>query len=97
MCTCCIWLLVFNVPNHRPGIFRATNVLVHYRGFQLPEGPQFRSYVERLLSFPAFKRTCSTEQLYIDSYERLVQTYSHVHASLIVCKGMRSIAPTQVK
>lgn len=53
-----------------PWIFRATNVLVHYRGFQLPEGTQFRSYVERLLSFPAFKRTCSTEQLYIDSYER---------------------------
>jgi len=53
-----------------PWIFRSTNVLPYYRGFALPEGPQFRSYVARLLGFPAFKRTCSTEQLYIDSYER---------------------------
>ncbi|CCL99397.1 uncharacterized protein FIBRA_01415 [Fibroporia radiculosa] len=53
-----------------PWLFRATNVLAHYRGFMLPEGPQFRSYMERLLNYPAFKRTCSTADLYIDSYER---------------------------
>ncbi|KAI0634950.1 glutathione S-transferase C-terminal-like protein [Trametes polyzona] len=53
-----------------PWIFRATNVLKHYRGFVLPEGERFRGYVERLLGHPAFKRTCSTEQLYLDSYER---------------------------
>ena len=52
------------------GLFRATNVLKHYRGFVLPEGERFRGYVERLLGHPAFKRTCSTEQLYLDSYER---------------------------
>ncbi|RDX46479.1 glutathione S-transferase C-terminal-like protein [Lentinus brumalis] len=53
-----------------PWIFRATNVLKHYRGFVLPEGARFRAYVDRLLNHPAFKRTCSTEQLYLDSYER---------------------------
>lgn len=54
------------------GIFRATNVLVHYRGFSLPEGVKFRAYVERLVSHPTFKKTCSTEDLYLDSYERSV-------------------------
>ncbi|KAI0764011.1 glutathione S-transferase C-terminal-like protein [Trametes elegans] len=53
-----------------PWLFRATNVLKHYRGFVLPEGEQFRAYMDRVLSHPAFKRTCSTEQLYLDSYER---------------------------
>ncbi|KAH9924147.1 glutathione S-transferase [Fomitopsis serialis] len=56
-----------------PWLFRSTNVLVHYRGFAVPEGPQFRTYLDRLLNYPAFKRTCSTEDLYIDSYER----YAH--------------------
>ncbi|GBE87632.1 glutathione S-transferase [Sparassis crispa] len=56
-----------------PWLFRATNVLAHYRGFVLPEGPRFRAYVDRLLTHPTIKRTCSTEQLYIDSYER----YAH--------------------
>ncbi|CDO75627.1 hypothetical protein BN946_scf184840.g10 [Trametes cinnabarina] len=53
-----------------PWLFRATNVLKHYRGFVLPEGEQFRAYVNRVLNHPAFKRTCSSEDLYIDSYER---------------------------
>ncbi|OBZ78129.1 Glutathione S-transferase U8 [Grifola frondosa] len=53
-----------------PWIFRATNVLAHYRGFVLPEGPEFRAYVNRLLTHPAFLRTCSAEALYLDSYER---------------------------
>ncbi|KZT66579.1 glutathione S-transferase [Daedalea quercina L-15889] len=56
-----------------PWLFRSTNVLVHYRGFAVPEGPQFRAYLGRLLNYPAFKRTCSAEELYIDSYER----YAH--------------------
>lgn len=64
------------------GIFRATNVLKHYRGFSLPEGERFRAYVNRLISHPAFKRTCSTEQLYLDSYERWVQSGVAVLLSL---------------
>ncbi|TCD71437.1 hypothetical protein EIP91_010143 [Steccherinum ochraceum] len=56
-----------------PWIFRATNVLVHYRGFVLPAGERFREYVDRLVNHPTFKRTCSTEQLYLDSYERSVE------------------------
>lgn len=55
---------------HDLGIFRATNALVYYRGFILPEGPRFHTYVNRVLKHSAFKRTCSTEELYIDSYER---------------------------
>ena len=64
------------------GIFRATNVLKHYRGFSLPEGERFRAYVDRLINHPAFKRTCSTEQLYLDSYERWVQSGVAVLLSL---------------
>ncbi|OCH93303.1 glutathione S-transferase [Obba rivulosa] len=53
-----------------PWLFRATNVLVHYRGFVPLEGDQFQGYMERLLGHPAVKSTCSTEELYIESYER---------------------------
>ncbi|KAH8101478.1 glutathione S-transferase [Cristinia sonorae] len=56
-----------------PWIFRATNVLPHYRGFALPSGERLGAYVARLVAHPAFKATCSTEQLYLDSYER----YAH--------------------
>lgn len=56
-----------------PWLFRSTNVLVHYRGFVVPQGPRFRTYLDRLLNHPAVKRTCSSEELYIDSYER----YAH--------------------
>ncbi|TBU56429.1 thioredoxin-like protein [Dichomitus squalens] len=53
-----------------PWILRATNVLKHYRGFVWPESKEFQGYVERLLAHPAVKRTTSTDQLYLDSYER---------------------------
>lgn len=54
------------------GLFRATNVLKHYRGFEPPSGPKFNAWLERLFEHPAFKATCSTEELYLDSYERWV-------------------------
>ncbi|KAF9236035.1 glutathione S-transferase [Melanogaster broomeanus] len=53
-----------------PWIFRATNVLKHYRGFEVPEGQKFRGWLTRLFEHPAFRSTCSTEELYLDSYER---------------------------
>jgi glutathione S-transferase len=52
------------------GLFRASNVLKHYRGFELSSGPKVRAWFDRLFDHPAFKATCSTEQLYLDSYER---------------------------
>jgi len=52
------------------GLFRASNVLKHYRGFALPAGAKFNAWLERLFEHPAFKATCSTEALYLDSYER---------------------------
>ncbi|KAF8227620.1 hypothetical protein L208DRAFT_1405106 [Tricholoma matsutake] len=53
-----------------PWLYRANNVLKHYRGFTMPSGKKFDSWVERLFDHPSFKCTCSTEELYIDSYER---------------------------
>ncbi|KAL4253055.1 Glutathione S-transferase Omega/HSP26 [Abortiporus biennis] len=53
-----------------PWIFRATNALEYYKGFKYPPGPKFQAYVNRLVSHPAFAKTCSTRELYIDSYER---------------------------
>lgn len=61
----------------RTGLFRASNVLKHYRGFSLPEGPKFDAYIKRLFEHPVVKSTCSTEELYLDSYERFVPTCSH--------------------
>ena len=54
------------------GLFRATNVLTHYRGLELPSSRRFKSYLERLISHPDVKKTCSTLELYLDSYERWV-------------------------
>ncbi|EGO03366.1 hypothetical protein SERLA73DRAFT_174832 [Serpula lacrymans var. lacrymans S7.3] len=53
-----------------PWVFRASNVLKHYRGFEFPPGDKFHSWLHRLFEHPSFKKTCSTEQLYFDSYER---------------------------
>ncbi|KIJ38761.1 hypothetical protein M422DRAFT_176319 [Sphaerobolus stellatus SS14] len=53
-----------------PWLFRATNVLAHYRGFVLPPSTKFKAYLDRLLSHPDVKSTCSTLELYLDSYER---------------------------
>lgn len=47
-------------------------MLKHYRGFELAKGERFNAWVNRLLEHPAFKATCSAEQLYLDSYERFV-------------------------
>ncbi|KAI5981128.1 glutathione S-transferase [Pisolithus orientalis] len=52
------------------GYSEATNVLKHYRGLELPRGPKFDGWLNRLFQHPAFKCTCSTEELYLDSYER---------------------------
>ncbi|KAK7062138.1 glutathione transferase [Favolaschia claudopus] len=56
-----------------PWLFRATNVLKHYRGFEMPNGNKFDAWISRLFAHPAFKATCSTEELYLDSYERYAQ------------------------
>ena len=62
-----------SIDHHYPtGILRATNVLKHYRGFVWPENEALQAYVQKLLADPAVKRTCSTEELYLDSYERSV-------------------------
>jgi glutathione S-transferase len=53
-----------------PWIFRAKVVLTHYRGFQMPHGERFDGWLARLFEHPSFKATCSTEKLYLDSYER---------------------------
>ena len=38
----------------------------------MPHGERFDGWLERLFEHPSFKATCSTEQLYLDSYERSV-------------------------
>ncbi|KAF9000274.1 hypothetical protein BDQ17DRAFT_1359943, partial [Cyathus striatus] len=53
-----------------PRIFRAKVVLTHYRGFVMPSGDKFNKWLDRLFEHEAFKKTCSTDQLYFDSYER---------------------------
>ncbi|KIJ63127.1 hypothetical protein HYDPIDRAFT_113694 [Hydnomerulius pinastri MD-312] len=53
-----------------PWIYRASNVLTHYRGFTMPRSPEFDAWIEKLFKHPAFEATRSTEELYLDSYER---------------------------
>lgn len=64
-----------------PWLFRATNVLKHYRGFELPSDEKFTAWISRLLEYPAFKKTCSTEELYLESYERYA--FNRPHTSLV--------------
>ena len=56
-----------------PWLFRATNVLKHYRGFELPKGERFDGYMKRLLADEHVQNTCSTEELYLDSYARYAE------------------------
>lgn len=60
------WVEVMAVP----WLFRVTNVLKHYRGFELPKGKRFDAHMDRSLSNEHVKTTCSTEDLYMDSYAR---------------------------
>jgi len=54
-----------------PWLFRATNVLKHYRRFEFPaEANKTSEWIERVVNHTVFARTCSTEELYLDSYER---------------------------
>ncbi|KAI0253405.1 glutathione S-transferase [Lactifluus subvellereus] len=53
-----------------PWLFRTSNVLRHYRAFDLPAGSKLRAWLDRLFAHPSVKATCSTEELYLDSYER---------------------------
>ena len=60
------------------GIFRASIVLKHYRGFTMPDGEKFTAWTQRLFEHPVFKSTCSTEDLYLESYERSVFLTTYV-------------------
>ena len=52
-----------------PWLFRSTNVLAEYRGFEQPDHPGFRKWLDRVSSHPAVVATSSTRDLYVDSYE----------------------------
>jgi len=60
-----------------PWIFRVNNVLKHYRGFGMPQTPKLQAWLNRLLEHPAVKSTCSTSDLYLDSYERYAFNRPH--------------------
>ncbi|TFL00710.1 glutathione S-transferase [Pterulicium gracile] len=52
-----------------PWLFRATNVLKHYRGFEI-RSAKVSAWIQRIIEDKHFAATCSDEQLYVDSYER---------------------------
>lgn len=62
-----------------PWLFRATNVLQHFRGFhpkQLLEADVYERWTrwtDAVFGLDAFKNTTSTEDLYLDSYVRYAQ------------------------
>ncbi|KAF8318238.1 hypothetical protein DL93DRAFT_2184909 [Clavulina sp. PMI_390] len=57
-----------------PWLHLSTLVLRHYRNFSFaplfPAYPHFEVYLDRLLRHPAFRATCSTDQLYLDFFAR---------------------------
>ncbi|KAG9019029.1 hypothetical protein FRB90_007201 [Tulasnella sp. 427] len=57
-----------------PWAYRVNNVLKHYRGFELPPNKgRYEKWADAVFSHPAFLATCSTEDLYIDSYARYAE------------------------
>ncbi|PWN27207.1 glutathione S-transferase [Jaminaea rosea] len=62
-----------------PWVFRATNVLQHYRSLDLqsselfPPGSRYDKWAQAIFAHPAFKATTSTEDLYLDSYARYAE------------------------
>ncbi|PPR04652.1 hypothetical protein CVT24_011870 [Panaeolus cyanescens] len=68
-----------------PWLYRAKLVLSHYRGFELPGDERVKGWLERLFDHQAFKKTCSTEQLYLDSYESVL-TYHPLQGKNLVGK-----------
>ncbi|KIK60044.1 hypothetical protein GYMLUDRAFT_168585 [Collybiopsis luxurians FD-317 M1] len=52
-----------------PWLYRSTTVLKYYRGFELPEGRKFNNWLHKLLNHPVFKKTNSTDDLYLESNE----------------------------
>ena len=62
-----------DVGLYSAGLYRAKIVLGHYRSFHLAEvhlGARFDAWLERMFEHEVFRRTCSDEGLYLDSYER---------------------------
>lgn len=62
-----------------PWLYRATNVLKHFRGFD-PQHllepdvlKRWNSWAEAVFGLDAFKATTSTDDLYLDSYVRYAQ------------------------
>ncbi|EJD44812.1 glutathione S-transferase [Auricularia subglabra TFB-10046 SS5] len=54
-----------------PWLYRATVVLKHYRGWTPPgESSKTTEWIRRIVAHPVFARTTSTDDLYLDSYER---------------------------
>ncbi|KAF8318236.1 hypothetical protein DL93DRAFT_441587 [Clavulina sp. PMI_390] len=55
-------------------LLRGNVVLKHYRNFSwsplFAANPRFEAYMDRALSHPAFRATCSTDELYLESFER---------------------------
>ncbi|EPQ25676.1 uncharacterized protein PFL1_06748 [Pseudozyma flocculosa PF-1] len=63
-----------------PWLFRATNVLRHFRGFEwdkMIEGQErkdrFRAWTQAVFAHEAFRKTTSSEELYLDSYVRYAE------------------------
>lgn len=59
-----------------PGLYRADNVGKVYRGFAFPQEGKLARYLQKLFNHPDFKATCSTEEVYVDSYSRFA--FPHV-------------------
>ncbi|KAF5364137.1 hypothetical protein D9756_000141 [Leucocoprinus leucothites] len=82
-----------------PWMYRAKLVLKHYRGFELPEGEKFNAWLKRLFEHQAVVATCSTDELYLDSYERQVDRLKSFWplCNLSNVLDMPSIAQTLVR
>lgn len=63
-------IFLYSPTDIDPGLFRATNALKHYRGFPEIQVEGYSTYLDKLVNHPAFRKTCSTEELYLESYER---------------------------
>lgn len=63
-----------------PWVIRLRKVLQPYRGWPEPEeGSRWAKWVQAIEEHPASKATMSTDELYLDSYERYAGGFSCLH------------------
>ena len=88
-CTSNAWHLKWEEYSRRAftGLLRSEKVLKPYRNFVQPDNTKYRAWLGRVLDHPAVRATTSTDDLYLDSYQRYADNNAGTKVSDAVNAG----------